>query len=313
MDKKTWAAISVVSLGIFYFNLLWKTTGDIDSLTTDLLFYSAICALLWRRKDSLVCNSDLVSSFVGLSLLTILLIKSTTLFSFEATLIPLIPFFAAISLALISSGIRGIGQYKKEIFFAWFLFFPTGVIGHFIDGLIQITVLNAKLATYILYYVGFNVANQGNQVILALPELGQFKAIVDYPCAGVPMILLMLKLSLLLVCFFPFNKSQKILIPTVSVAIGFTLGVIRVCILTLLIPQPAKFDYWHGSSGDGIFSTLAVVIFSGFAYWMLEKANSSVNNNQLVVPSELSVINDRQAISDEKVATNNQQRTANYD
>lgn len=275
MNKKTWAAISVISLGILYFNLIWKTTGNGDRLFTELLFYSAICAILWRRKDSLVFNSDLVSSFIGLFLLTVLLIKAITLFSFEATLIPLIPFLGSISLALITSGIRGIGQYKKEMFFAWFLFFPTGVIGHFIDDLIEITVLNAKFATYILYYVGFDVANQGDRVMLNLSEIGQFTAIVDYPCAGVPMILLMLKLSLLLVCFFPFTKQQKVIIPLVSVVIGFTLGVIRVCILTLLIPQPANFNYWHGSSGDQIFSTLAIIIFAGFAYWMLEKLNSA--------------------------------------
>ena len=279
MDKKTWAGISVISLGIFYFNLLWKTTGNLDSLTTEFVFYSAICALLWRRKDSLACNSDLVSAFVGLSLITTLLIKSVTLFSFEATLIPLIPFFGAIGLALITSGIRGIAQYQKELFFAWFLFFPSGVLGHFIDSLVRITVLNAKFATYLLYYVGFQVANQGNEVILNLPELGQFKAIVDYPCAGVPMILLMLKLSLLLVCFFPLTRQEKVLIPAVSVAIGFILGVIRVCILTLLIPEPAKFDYWHGSSGDQIFSTLAIIIFSGFAYWMLEIRSKSLPNS----------------------------------
>ena len=275
MTKKTWATISIISLGILYFNLIWKTTADSDRLITELLFYSAICGLLWRRRDSLVLKSDLVSSFIGLFLLTILSIKMITLFSFEATLISLVPFLAAISLALITSGIRGITQYKKEIFFCWFLFFPTGVIGHFIDNLIKITVLNAKLATYILYYVGFDVANQGDRVILNLAEIGQFTAIVDYPCAGVPMILLMLKLSLLLVCFFPFTQQQKIVIPSVSVIIGFTLGVIRVCILTLLIPQPAKFNYWHGSSGDQIFSTSAIIIFAGFAYWMLEKLNSS--------------------------------------
>lgn len=274
MSKKTWAAISIVSLGILYFNLLWKSTGNIDRITTEFLFYGAICGLLWRRREHLVCKSDVVSAFVGLLILTALLIKSATLFSFETTLIPLIPVIAAVSLALIVSGIKGIKQYQKEIFFAWFLFFPSGVIGHFIDGLIRITVLNAKFATYILYYFGFNVANQGNEVILALPKLGQFKAIVDYPCAGVPMILLMLKLSLLLVCFFPLTKRKKILIPAVSVIIGFSLGVIRVCILTLLIPKPPQFDYWHGSNGDQIFSTSAIIIFSCFAYWILEKSNS---------------------------------------
>lgn len=285
MNKKTWATISIISLGILYFNLLWKTTKDIDTLSTDVLFYIAICALLWRRKNSLVYGGSSIFSCLGLALLTVLTIKVTTLYSFEATLIPLLPFFAAISLALISCGIRGLTQFKKEIFFAWFLFFPTGVIGHFFDNSIKITVLNAKFATYILYYVGFDVANYGNQVILNLFE-NQYKAVVDYPCAGVPMILLMLKLSLLLVCFFPFSKTQKTIIPLVSIAIGFILGVIRVCILTLLIPEPAKFDYWHGSSGDGIFSTLAIMIFAGFAYFMLEKVNSFDSDRQKTVRDE---------------------------
>jgi cyanoexosortase A len=287
MNKKTWAAISIISLGVFYFNLLWKTTGNVDSLTTDLLFYSAICGLLWQRKDSLAFNSDLISSFIGLSLLTALLIKSITLFSFEATLIPLIPFFAAISLALITSGIRGIRQYKQEIFFAWFLFFPPGVIGHLIDRFIPITVLNAKLATYLLYYVGFDASNQGNNVILNLPKLGQFQAIVNYPCAGVPMILLILKLSLLLICFYSFSKQQKIIIPSVSILIGFVLGSIRVCILTLLIPEPTKFDYWHGNNGSQIFSTLAILIFSVFIYWIQTTKDLSSKNQSSNVISQL--------------------------
>lgn len=273
-EKKFWILLSIISVGVFYFNLLWKTTGNIDNITTDLLFYTAICSVAWQRKNYLVFESDFISCVAGLFLLTILLIKSINLFSFEATLIPLIPFGFALSYVLIISGIRRVTQYKKEIFFAWFLFFPSGVIGHFLDSFIKITVLNAKLATYLLYYIGFEVYNQGNQVILNLPELGQFKAIVDYPCAGVPMILLMLKLSLLIISFFPFSKQQKLLIPAISVLIGFTLGVVRVCILTLLISEPSKFSYWHGHNGSQIFSTLAIVIFATFVYWMLEKINS---------------------------------------
>ena len=89
------------------------------------------------------------------------------------------------------------------------------------------------------------------------------------------MILLLLKMSLLMVAYFPLSKFQKRFVPVISTIIGFTLGVIRVCILTLLIPNPEKFDYWHGSSGDQIFSTLAILIFAGFAYWLLEQFNQS--------------------------------------
>ena len=275
MDKKTWAAISVIGLGVFYFSLQWKTTGNVDLLVTDSLFYVAICGLLWQRRGSLLLHGNFFSASIGSLLLIILLFKSINLFEFESPLISLIPFLFALAMALISSGFRGLKIYRQELFLAWFLFFPTGVIGHAIDRLIQITVLNAKVSTYLLYYVGFNVANRGNEVILSLSDSSQYRAIVDYPCAGVPMILLLLKMSLLMVAYFPLSKFQKRFVPVVSTIIGFTLGVIRVCILTLLIPHPERFDYWHGSSGDQIFSTLAIIIFAGFAYWLLEQFNQS--------------------------------------
>ena len=268
-----WLLTSLLFLCIFYLNLIWRTTKSIDYLTTNILFYGAILYLLWQRKAKISTRSDLFSSFIGLSLLVIVMIKAMSLFNFELTLLPLFPFFAGISLALIASGFRGLGQYGQELFFAWFLFFPEGVIGNFIDNVIRITVLNAKCATYLLYYLGFDVANQDNEVLLSLPNLGEYRAIVDYPCAGVPMILLILKLSLLLVSFFPVNKSQCFLIPMVSIAIGFFLGVVRVCIMTLAIPEQATFDYWHGAQGSQIFSTVAIMIFSGFAYWILNREN----------------------------------------
>ncbi len=266
-----WLFSSLIGIGILYLNLIWKTTGDIDQLTTDCLFWGAILWLLWRKKDNVNLRSDPISSFIGLILLGLILSKTLSLFWFESILVPLLPISAAIALGLIASGFTGLRQYIQELFFAWFLFFPTGVTGHFIDSIIHITILNAKFATYFLYYLGFDVVTQGNQILLSLPQLGEFKAIVDYPCAGVPMILLMLKLALLLITFIPLPLKQRLLIPIFSIVLGFLLGVIRVCILTILIPNPAKFYYWHGAQGSQIFSTLAITIFSGFCYWTLEQ------------------------------------------
>lgn len=270
-SDRLWLGSSLLGIAILYLGLIWKTTGDIDQLSISLVFWGAIIWLLWRKRNCLQYRSEPVSSFIGLLFLGLILAKTTSLFWFESTLLPLLPIGGAIALALISSGFRGLIQYRRELFFTWFLFFPEGVIGHFIDRMVQITLLNAKFATYFLYYIGFNVSSQGNQVILSLPELGEFKAIVDYPCAGIPMILLMLKLALLLISMTSLAKRERLLIPLFSIALGFFLGVVRVCILTLLIPNPARFDYWHGAAGSQIFSTLAITIFAGFCWWILER------------------------------------------
>ncbi len=273
MNKKTWLMISFVSLGVFYLNLTWKATSNFDNLITNFVYLSLIFYLLWRRSNKLIIKGDLISVIGGLFLLVLVLVKSLNLFEFESQLVAFIPFLLMTSLALIFSGIREIKQYRQELFFTWFLFFPEGLLGHLIDNLFNVTTINAKIATYFLYYLGFNVANQSNQVMLNLPNKGVFKAIVDYPCAGLPMIILMLKISLLLVCFYSLQKKYQVLIPLISVVIGFLLGVMRVSLLTLVIPNPEQFAYWHGDQGSQIFSTLAILIFSGFAYWIIEKIN----------------------------------------
>lgn len=267
---RLWLMTSSIGMAILYLSLTWRSTSNVDQLTTNTLFWGAILGLLWRKKSNLNFQSDSISSFIGLILLGLILSKTFALFWFESPLLSLLPFCGLVTLCLIASGFKGLSQYIQELFLALFLFFPTGVIGYFVDGVLQITILNAKFASYLLYYFGFDVVSRGNEVLLALPDLGQFKAIVDYPCAGVPMILLLLKLALLLICFVPLRGSQKIYIPLMAIAFGFILGVVRVCILTLLIPNLDQFDYWHGAQGDQIFSTIAIISFSAFCYWVLE-------------------------------------------
>ena len=269
---------SLVGAGVLYLNLIWKTTGDIDLLTTSSFYWGAILWLLWRRRDNFQDRSSIFASLIGLSLLGVILSKTLSLFWFESTLLPLFPLAIAIALVLIASGFKGFAQYQQELFFAWLLFFPEGVIGHAIDRLVHITILNAKFATYFLYYLGFDVASQGNQVLLSLPELGEFKAIVDYPCAGVPMILLMLKFGLLLIALASLSMQEKLLVPTFAIVLGFFLGVIRVAILTLLIPNSDRFTYWHGAQGSQVFSTLAITIFAGFCYGILERKQVRANS-----------------------------------
>lgn len=265
-----WLLTSLIGMAIIYLNLTWQSTGNLDLLTTNSLFWGAILGLLWRRRNNLNFQNGSISSFIGLVFIGLIISKTFTLFWFESSLLSLLPFCGLIALCLIASGFKGLSQYTQELFLAWFLFFPTGVIGYFVDSVLQITILNAKFASYLLYYLGFDVVSQGNEVLLSLPHLGTFKAIVDYPCAGVPMILLLLKLALLVILFVPIPDLQKIYIPLLAIVFGFLLGVVRVCILTLLIPNIDHFNYWHGAQGDQIFSTIAIVSFAAFCYFILE-------------------------------------------
>ena len=266
---------TLIGIAVLHLGLTWKAMGNIDQLVTDSLFWGVILWLLWQKENSLKYKSYVASSFVGWLLLSLVFFKTIGFLEFESIFLSFLPIFTLLPVLLIASGFKGLRHHLQELFFALFLFFPTGAIGYLMDRYFKITVINAKVATYFLYYLGFDTVSQGNEVILNLPEIGKFKAIVGLPCAGIPMIVLILRISLLLISCVCLSKKKQILLPSFSLVLGFLLGVVRVCLLTLLIPYQAQFDYWHGDNGSQIFSTLAIVIFSAFCYWIMEKDRQS--------------------------------------
>jgi cyanoexosortase A len=278
-SEQFWFYASLISFAVFYLTLTWKSTKNLDLIVTNSLFWGAIFVLLWRRRKRLVFNSDFISAFLGLLLITLVLIKSLTLYWFESNLfVYLASFISFLGIALIASGIKNIKQYWLEIFFSGFLFIPTTFFGFWFND--QISLATAKISAYLLYYLGFNTVSKGIQILLHLPNQGDFIAEVNYFCTGILMMGLMLKLALLLASFVPMKQWQRFWFATLALAVGFFLGVIRVSILTLTVPNPEQFAFWHGNEGAQIFSTLSIIIFSLFCYPTLNQPKSKKLSQQ---------------------------------
>ncbi|BAU63917.1 hypothetical protein STA3757_12860 [Stanieria sp. NIES-3757] len=280
-SNQFWFYASLISFAVFCLTLSWKTTENIDSLITSSLFWGAIFLLLWRKRgqtEELVkCNrinfkSDFFATVFGFSLLGSILFKSVSYFWFESLLfLPFTPFFGFLGIIAIASGFKGLKQYWLELLLSGLLFFPSDKLGWWFNQLFQTQIITAKFANYLLYYLGFNTISQSYNILLHLPEKGYFTASVNYACTGVSMMILMFKLTLLLESLVMMKMLQRFLLPIAAVVIGFVLGAIRVSIMTVLLPEPAKFDYWHGTEGAQIFSTLAILIFSSICYLALNK------------------------------------------
>jgi cyanoexosortase A len=298
-SEKFWLYASLISFAVFYLTLTWKTTENIDSVITNSLFWGAIFFRLWQRRDRLSFKSDLFSTTFGLFLLAIALIKSVSLYWFESIIfLPFTPFFGCLGLAAIASGYKELKQYWLELLLVCLLFLPSDTLGWLFNKYFHIQTLTAKFAAYLLYYLGFNITSQNQDVFLNLSTGEHFIASVNYSCTGVSMIMLMLKLTLLLESLLKMKRWQHFLFPIAAVAIGFVLGSIRVCIMTLLLPQPDKFNYWHGTDGAQIFSTAAILIFFGFCYLILNKKTG--NGERGIVTKQKIIANREKVISNGK-------------
>ena len=141
MMPKIWLSAIAFSLLLTYFNFCW-INGAIQPLAISLIFFSAVAILLWRKRDTITLNSDLFSSLLGTLLIAIALLKICSLTGVSRTL-NILPLIAALGLALLASGIKGLKQYWQELtlllaltlpganFFLWWL--KLGWLNHLIQ------------------------------------------------------------------------------------------------------------------------------------------------------------------------------------
>jgi cyanoexosortase A len=247
-----------------HLTLTWKSDNS-SLLGMSFLFWAAISSQIWEKRHSLNLESGIFSSFLGLLLIGLILLKSASLTSFGVFLY-ITPFIIAVSLALLASGFKGLTQYKGELIALFCLVAPK-VIPSFLTN--SISSLTAKFAAFLLWYTGSSVVLSGNIIYLPTGSVEVFSG-----CSGVEQIFQMLGLAILFLLMFPQNQKQKILVPIVAIFLGFIINSLRVSLMAILVAkqQQEAFKYWHDGDGSLVFSTIAVLLFGVFCWFLMERS-----------------------------------------
>lgn len=242
-----------------HLTLTWKADNS-SLLGMSFLFWAAISSLIWEKRHSLNLESDIFSSFFGLSLIALLLIKTISRTSLGGFLY-ISPAIFALGLALLASGFKGLKQYRGELLILFFISVPKVLPSSVTD----ISLLTAQFAALILWYTGFEVARNGIQINLPTGSVEVYSG-----CSGVELIFQMLGLALLFLLIFPQTWKRKIFVPLIAGTLGFIVNAARVALLAILVAQGQQeaFVYWHFGDGSLVFSLIAVLLF-GLLCWFL--------------------------------------------
>ncbi|GAX44769.1 hypothetical protein NIES4075_57880 [Tolypothrix sp. NIES-4075] len=230
-------------------------------LSGSFIFWAAVSSLVWEKRDTFNLESGILSSFLGLSIIAIVLLKSASLKSFGGFLY-LSPAISASGLALLASGFQGLKQYRGELLALFFLAAPKLLP----PSLVDISPITAKFSAFILWYTGFEVTRSGVNVYLPTGSIE-----VYFGCSGIELIFQMLGLALLFMLMFPLNYQQKILVPIVAATLGFIVNGVRVALMAILVAKGNEeaFKYWHEGDGSLIFSMIAVLLLGLFCWFVL--------------------------------------------
>lgn len=275
-NSNFWLCAIAIGLTALHLSFTLKLTDNIDQLCLNILFWGAIYSLLWKKRNVLNLESDIYSSFLAFLLITLILLKSLSLFWFETSFLNIFPLISTFSVALLASGFKNLKQYWREFILVFILAVPDGIIGIIIANTINLSLLAAKFSTFFLWYLGFNVYRQGIYVILPTGTIE-----INTACSGFNAIMLLLRLSLLFIMMFPTELYKKVLASIGGIFIAFIINGMRIALMAVLVAysNQQSFDYWHGENGSQIVSTISILIFGIFCRLLIRENESTEQNS----------------------------------
>jgi cyanoexosortase A len=252
--------VAASGLGLIYLHLLlsWKFINNPDQLLLSLIFWGVIVRLIWQKRANLTMQSGWFSCTIGSLLMGLLLSKSMSLFPAESEFIRLFPGFAGLALALVTTGWK-LSLYRRELAIVVLLMLPPGLLGHLLELAIgsSIQKIIAQSAAFVMHYFGVSLIAQDITIFL---KTGAIK--VEYACTGIPIWILLLQLSGLIIIGLGLKRTELISMLIMATGLTWVLATIRVVVMASVMTQPASFEYWHGTAGGQIFSTIAIVLFA---------------------------------------------------
>ena len=258
-----WLVALSGGLVLLHLTLIDKSQNE-NLFSTATLTWLTIGSLLWDRRKKLILESDTASTFVGMVLVVLVIIRNLSTTDSSLRLFPLI---AGVGVILIASGFKSLKSYGKEIILLGLLLFlrlVTIVLNAF-----DLPLLTAKVSAFMLWFVGFDVVRQG--VVIALPT-GRVE--VYGACSGVESIVLMLCIAILFFFLISISHWQKVVCIAIAVMLGFMVNAFRVALLAFFVDvqQPKAFEYWHSSDGSLSFAIISVFMFGLFC-WLVYVRN----------------------------------------
>ena len=269
-----WLLVIAAGLVAINLTLFWKM-GNVAHAGMSALFLLAIGSMLWDKRHNLELESNLSATLLGTLLITwVLFISSSMPETKEDPLLSVAPFVSGVGVSLIASGFRGLKQFRPELIIVFFL----GVPRVLIESVVDISPVTAKVSSFILHYLGFQVFLREG-IYIHLPQ-GAVK--VFYGCSGMESMTYVLGLSVVCLIMFPIKKSDRFFVPIVAIITGFLVNACRVALLAILSNegQQESFIYWHEGEGSLIFGMIAVAIFGLFYWFLINRADATERNEE---------------------------------
>lgn len=282
LDRHAVCLVILAFLGGLQLLLYWRYTHELTQVLIQSIFVIALLRQVYQKQGKFIFVKDLPGNLLGIILILLLLVRARYIFFVEASVFwYAFAWFTLIGYILLIGGTKGVKKFDREIII-YFAITLTPVLLQFITYKLQdlpVTVISAKLSSFLLWYMGFNSSTQGQMVYVNGGGIDIYMG-----CTGVPLFLELLRFSFLTTLVFRSlcrNLWLPFLLPLI---ISIPVSTVRLVIMALVVKDVSALKFWHGVQGGNLFVTFSMITFFGIILLTAPAQNNIQDNIQGDLP-----------------------------
>ena len=255
---RTIYAVGAIQLAAIF--LAWYGQSGLmvaDSIALFLADWTAFTLMAHRHARLGPLNPSRLSQILGTLCLALGVTRLFTIQSADSVGIILGSYLCLGGTYLLFTRLRDIPSCWPEMLVAGIVLLRVGFIAGTLDAWLRVTPWTVEIGSWFLYLLGHETLVMGKTVATPMGAV-----ILEWPCTGLMTGGGLVAIATALAFSKPWTKAAKAFIFASGVALAFLAGCMRVVVMSYVVSDIPKFQFWHGTEGFLIFAAVTYSLFA---------------------------------------------------
>ena len=255
---RTIYAVGAIQLAAIF--LAWYGQSGLmvaDSIALFLADWTAFTLMAHRHARLGPLNPSRLSQILGAICLALGVTRLFTIQSADSVGIILGSYLCLGGTYLLFTRLRDIPSCWPEMLVAGIVLLRVGFIAGTLDAWLRVTPWTVEIGSWFLYLLGHETLVMGKTVATPMGAV-----ILEWPCTGLMTGGGLVAIATALAFSKPWTKAAKAFIFASGVALAFLAGCMRVVVMSYVVSDIPKFQFWHGTEGFLIFAAVTYSLFA---------------------------------------------------
>ena len=228
-----------------------------DSIVLFLADWTAFTLMAHRHARLSPLTPSRLSQILGTVCLALGVTRLFTIQPADSVAIILGSYLCLGGTYLLFTRLRDIPSCWPEMLVAGIVLLRVGFIAGTVDAWLRVTPLTVEIGSWFLYLMGNETLVQGKTIATPMGAV-----ILEWPCTGLVTGGGLMAIALALAFSKPWTKGAKLMVFLSAITLAFLAGCMRVVVMSYVVQDIPKFQFWHGTEGFLIFAAVTYSLFA---------------------------------------------------